>query len=157
MCHHGKPVVSNSIPRILKGKYMDDRVQLLIARHRSDQTAAERARRRNSNHRRHSAGASGLIDSLSLVSLLQKLEDVTHTRPYLSPRSTQRLNTVTLMLATAGKPRNMAMAISGFLSMVSHRCLNAKSLGNSSNQRPNDGGQKNAELSFQQLFFCRQK
>jgi acyl carrier protein len=52
--------------------------------------------------------SSGLIDSLTLVRVLQKLEDLTHTR--LPPGSVQPqdLDTVTMMFATAqrvGVPR----------------------------------------------------
>lgn len=52
--------------------------------------------------------SSGLIDSMALVDLLQKLEDLTHTR--ISPGKVQPkdLDTVAKMFATAqrvGKPR----------------------------------------------------
>jgi acyl carrier protein len=52
--------------------------------------------------------SSGLIDSMALVDLLQKLEDLTHMR--ISPGKVQPkdLDTVALMFATAlrvGKPR----------------------------------------------------
>ena len=52
--------------------------------------------------------SSGLIDSMALVDLLLKLEDITHLR--IPPRKVQPkdMDTITLMFATAqrvGKPR----------------------------------------------------
>jgi acyl carrier protein len=52
--------------------------------------------------------SSGLIDSMALVDLLQKLEDLTHTRIPPGKVQPKDLDTVALMLATAqrvGKPR----------------------------------------------------
>ena len=52
--------------------------------------------------------SSGLIDSMALVDLLQKLEDLTHTRIPAGKVQPKDLNTVAQMFATAkrlGKPR----------------------------------------------------
>jgi acyl carrier protein len=52
--------------------------------------------------------SSGLIDSMALVDLLQKLEDLTHTRIPPGKVQPKDLDTVSLMFATAqrvGKPR----------------------------------------------------
>jgi acyl carrier protein len=52
--------------------------------------------------------SSGLIDSMALVDLLQKLEDLTHMRIPPGKVQPKDLDTVALMLATAqrvGKPR----------------------------------------------------
>jgi acyl carrier protein len=52
--------------------------------------------------------SSGLIDSMALVDLLQKLEDLTHLRIPPGKVQPKDLDTVTLMFATAqrvGKPR----------------------------------------------------
>jgi acyl carrier protein len=52
--------------------------------------------------------SSGLIDSMTLVDLLQKLEDLTHMRIPPGKVQPKDLDTVTLMFATAhrvGKPR----------------------------------------------------
>ncbi|MGA9529714.1 MAG: hypothetical protein WBS24_16495 [Terriglobales bacterium] len=52
--------------------------------------------------------SSGLIDSMALVDLLLKLEDITHMRIPAGKVQPKDMNTVTLMLATAqrvGKPR----------------------------------------------------
>jgi len=52
--------------------------------------------------------SSGLIDSMALVDLLQKLEDLTHTRIPPGKVRPRDLDTVALMFATAqrvGKPR----------------------------------------------------
>ena len=52
--------------------------------------------------------SSGLIDSLTLVRVLQKLEDVTHTRIPAGSVQPQDLNTVAMMFAAAqrvGQPR----------------------------------------------------
>jgi acyl carrier protein len=52
--------------------------------------------------------SSGLIDSLTLVRVLQKLEDLTHTRIPPGSVQPQDLDTVTMMFATAqrvGVPR----------------------------------------------------
>jgi acyl carrier protein len=52
--------------------------------------------------------SSGLIDSMALVDLLQKLEDLTHMRIPAGKVQPKDLNTVSLMFATAqrvGKPR----------------------------------------------------
>jgi acyl carrier protein len=52
--------------------------------------------------------SSGLIDSMALVDLLLKLEDLTHMRIPAGKVQPKDLNTVTLMFATAqrvGKPR----------------------------------------------------
>ena len=52
--------------------------------------------------------SSGLIDSMALVDLLQKLEDLTHMRIPPGKVQPNDLDTVTLMFATAqrvGKPR----------------------------------------------------
>ncbi len=52
--------------------------------------------------------SSGLIDSMALVDLLLKLEDVTHRRIPAGRVQPKDMNTVALMLATAervGKPR----------------------------------------------------
>jgi acyl carrier protein len=51
---------------------------------------------------------SGLIDSMALVDLLIKLEDVTHKRIPAGKVQPKDMNTVALMLATAervGKPK----------------------------------------------------
>ena len=52
--------------------------------------------------------SSGLIDSMALVDLLLKLEDVTHMRIPAGKVQPKDMNTVALMFATAqrvGKPR----------------------------------------------------
>ena len=52
--------------------------------------------------------SSGLIDSLALVDILMKLEDVTHTRIAAGKVQPKDMDTVGLMFATAakvGKPR----------------------------------------------------
>ncbi len=52
--------------------------------------------------------SSGLIDSMALVDLLLKLEDLTHRRIPAGKVQPKDMNTVTLMFATAervGKPR----------------------------------------------------
>jgi acyl carrier protein len=52
--------------------------------------------------------SSGLIDSMALVDLLLKLEDLTHMRIPAGRVQPKDLNTVALMFATAqrvGKPR----------------------------------------------------
>lgn len=52
--------------------------------------------------------SSGLIDSMALVDLLLKLEDITHMRIPAAKVQPKDMNTVALMLATAqrvGKPR----------------------------------------------------
>ncbi len=52
--------------------------------------------------------SSGLIDSLALVNILLKLEDITETRIPAGKVQPKNMNTVNLMLATAqrlGKPR----------------------------------------------------
>ena len=52
--------------------------------------------------------SSGLMDSLALVGILTKLEDVTSTRIPIGKVQPKDMNTVALMLATAqrvGKPR----------------------------------------------------
>jgi acyl carrier protein len=52
--------------------------------------------------------SSGLIDSMALVDLLLKLEDLTHRRIPPGKVQPKEMNTVTLMFATAervGKPR----------------------------------------------------
>lgn len=52
--------------------------------------------------------SSGLIDSLALVDILQKLEDVTNRRIPAGKVQPKDMDTVQLMLATAqrvGKPR----------------------------------------------------
>jgi acyl carrier protein len=52
--------------------------------------------------------SSGLIDSMALVDLLLKLEDLTHMRIPAGKVQPRDLDTVTLMFATAsrvGKPR----------------------------------------------------
>jgi acyl carrier protein len=52
--------------------------------------------------------SSGLIDSMSLVDLLQKLEDLTHMRIPAGKVQPKDLDTVAKMFATAqrvGKPR----------------------------------------------------
>jgi acyl carrier protein len=52
--------------------------------------------------------SSGLIDSMALVDLLQKLEDLTHMRIPPGKVQPKDLDTVAMMLATAqrvGKPR----------------------------------------------------
>ena len=52
--------------------------------------------------------SAGLIDSLALVTILQKLEDVTHMRIPAGKVLPKDMDTVKLMLATAervGKPR----------------------------------------------------
>jgi acyl carrier protein len=53
--------------------------------------------------------SSGLMDSLALVGILTKLEDVTRTRIPAGKVQPEDMDTVALMLATAqrvGKPRN---------------------------------------------------
>jgi acyl carrier protein len=52
--------------------------------------------------------SSGLIDSLALVNILQKLEDVTHMRIPAGKVQPKDMDTVTLMFRTAkrvGRPR----------------------------------------------------
>ena len=52
--------------------------------------------------------SSGLIDSLALVDILMKLEDVTNTRISAGKVQPKDMDTVTLMFAVAakvGKPR----------------------------------------------------
>jgi acyl carrier protein len=52
--------------------------------------------------------SSGLIDSLALVDILMKLEDVTHTRISAGKVQPKDMDTIGLMFATAarvGKPR----------------------------------------------------
>jgi acyl carrier protein len=52
--------------------------------------------------------SSGLIDSMALVDLLLKLEDITHVRIPAGKVQPKDMNTVALMFATAqrvGKPR----------------------------------------------------
>jgi len=52
--------------------------------------------------------ASGLIDSMALVDLLLKLEDITHMRIPAGKVQPKDMNTVALMFATAqrvGRPR----------------------------------------------------
>jgi acyl carrier protein len=52
--------------------------------------------------------SSGLIDSMSLIDILLKLEDVTHNRIPAGKVQAKDMDTVELMLATAhrvGKPR----------------------------------------------------
>ena len=52
--------------------------------------------------------SSGLIDSMALVDLLLKLEDITHLRIPAGKVQPKDMNTVSLMFATAqrvGKPR----------------------------------------------------
>jgi len=52
--------------------------------------------------------SSGLIDSMALVDLLLKLEDLTHMRIPAGKVQPKNMNTVALMFATAervGKPR----------------------------------------------------
>ena len=52
--------------------------------------------------------SSGLIDSMALVDILQKLEDLTHMRIPAGKVQPKNLDTVALMFATAqrvGKPR----------------------------------------------------
>lgn len=52
--------------------------------------------------------SSGLIDSMALVDLLLKLEDITHLRIPAGKVQPKDMDTVTLMFATAqrvGKPR----------------------------------------------------
>ena len=52
--------------------------------------------------------SSGLIDSMALVDLLLKLEDITHLRIPAGKVQSKDMNTVALMFATAqrvGKPR----------------------------------------------------
>jgi acyl carrier protein len=52
--------------------------------------------------------SSGLIDSMALVDLLLKLEDLTHMRIPAGKVQPKDLDTITLMFATAvrvGKPR----------------------------------------------------
>ena len=52
--------------------------------------------------------SSGLIDSMSLVDLLQKLEDLTHMRIPAGKVQPKDLDTVAMMFVTArrvGKPR----------------------------------------------------
>jgi len=52
--------------------------------------------------------SSGLIDSMGMLDLLVKLEDLTHTRIRPGKVQPKDLDTVTLMFATAqrvGKPR----------------------------------------------------
>ena len=55
--------------------------------------------------------SSGLIDSMALVDLLLKLEDITHMRIPAGKVQPKDMNTVALMFATAqrvGKPRKQA-------------------------------------------------
>jgi acyl carrier protein len=52
--------------------------------------------------------SSGLIDSMSLIDILMKLEDFTHTRIPVGKVQAKDMDTVELMIATAqrvGKPR----------------------------------------------------
>jgi len=52
--------------------------------------------------------SSGLIDSMSLVDILLKLEDITHSRIPAGKVQAKDMDTVALMFATAqrvGKPR----------------------------------------------------
>ena len=52
--------------------------------------------------------SSGLIDSMALVDLLLKLEDLTHLRIPAGKVQAKDMNTITLMFATAqrvGRPR----------------------------------------------------
>jgi acyl carrier protein len=52
--------------------------------------------------------SSGLIDSLALVDILMKLEDVTHTRISAGKVQPKDMDTIGLMFSTAakvGKPR----------------------------------------------------
>ena len=52
--------------------------------------------------------SSGLIDSMALVDLLLKLEDITHRRIPAGKVQPKDMNTIALMFATAervGKPR----------------------------------------------------
>jgi acyl carrier protein len=52
--------------------------------------------------------SSGLIDSMALVDLLMKLEDITHLRIPPAKVQPKDMNTIALMFATAqrvGKPR----------------------------------------------------
>lgn len=52
--------------------------------------------------------SSGLIDSMALVDLLMRLEDITHLRIPAGKVQPKDMDTVTLMFATAqrvGKPR----------------------------------------------------
>lgn len=52
--------------------------------------------------------SSGLIDSMALVDLLLKLEDITHLRIPAAKVQPKDMNTIALMFATAqrvGKPR----------------------------------------------------
>ena len=52
--------------------------------------------------------SSGLIDSMALVDLLLKLEDITHLRIPAGKVQPKDMNTIALMFATAqrvGKPR----------------------------------------------------
>jgi acyl carrier protein len=52
--------------------------------------------------------SSGLIDSLALVNILAKLEDITHTRIPAGKVQPKDMDTVNLMFATAqrvGRPR----------------------------------------------------
>lgn len=52
--------------------------------------------------------SSGLIDSMALVDLLQKLEDLAHMRIPAGKVQAKDMNTVAMMFATAqrvGKPR----------------------------------------------------
>lgn len=52
--------------------------------------------------------SSGLIDSMALVDLLLKLEDITHRRIPAGKVQPRDMNTIALMLATAervGRPR----------------------------------------------------
>jgi acyl carrier protein len=52
--------------------------------------------------------SSGLIDSMALVDLLLKLEDITHLRIPTGKVQPKDMNTIALMFATAqrvGKPR----------------------------------------------------
>jgi acyl carrier protein len=52
--------------------------------------------------------SSGLIDSMALVDLLLKLEDITHLRIPAGKIQPKDMNTIALMFATAqrvGKPR----------------------------------------------------
>ena len=58
-------------------------------------------------HEDTSLVSSGLIDSLALVNILLKVEDVTHTRIPAGKVKPKDMDTVNLMLATArrlGKP-----------------------------------------------------
>ena len=70
--------------------------------HRGDESAL------GINFSKSSLGSSGLIDSLALVDILLKLEDVTGTRIPAGKVQPKDMDTVRLMFSTAarvGKPR----------------------------------------------------